>query len=491
MFFPPSSPANLNVVSATASISPVIKHISALFVLCFSISACLPVGHAAEAKSRPNVVIFLADDLGCGDLGRHGNPHAQTPHLDAFAREATAFQQFYVSPVCAPTRASLMTGRYNFRTGVADVFGDASQMDLKEVTIAEALREEGYATGIFGKWHLGRDLEHGPNAQGFKESLVHTGASMRNYFDPELLHNGINQIRQGYCMDIFTDAALAFIQQNRTRPFFVYLSANLIHTPLQVPDELVAPFKARELDNKTARIYAMTKSLDDSFGRVRATLKKLRLEENTLLIFFSDNGPCAGSVTTNRFVAGLHGLKGTPYENGIRVPCFARWPGGFKSPAQIDRIAAHIDLMPTVLAACGVARPNGVAWDGMNLLPLLRDPSTKWPERNLFLQWDSGQSPRRGHAFAVRAGRYKLVQPTGMDSPRQKHILDRYAELCAAQNRQARPMDGPPRYELYDLSPDPGERNDIAADHPEIVQRLKKTYDDWFTDVTAGWQIKK
>lgn len=467
------------------------KRSFALALLCLSVSVWLVPGHAGETKPRPNVVIFLADDLGYGDVGCHGNPYVKTPQIDAFAREAVEFKQFYVSPVCAPTRASLMTGRYHFRSGVADVFGDASQMDLKEVTIAEAIRDAGYATGIFGKWHLGRDLAHGPNAQGFDESLVHAGAAMRSYFDPQLIHNGTNQVGKGYCMDIFTDAALAFIRQNGARPFFVYLAANLIHSPLQVADELVAPFKAKGLDDKTAKTCGMIKSLDDNFGRVRAALKELRLEDNTLIIFFSDNGPCASSTTTNRFMAGLHGLKGTPYENGIRVPCFVRWPEGFKSPAQVDRVAAHIDLMPTVLAACGVDRPKGVAWDGVNLLPLLRNPTVAWPDRNLFFQWDSGQVPRRGHSFAVRNQRYKLVQPTGMDSPGQKHIHDRYAEVCTAQNREARTMDGPPRYELYDITRDPGERNDIAAAHPEIVEQMKKAYDDWFTDVTVRWEIKR
>lgn len=453
------------------------------------VSTLVPGGYAAAPASRPNIVIFLADDLGYGDVGCHGNPYVKTPQIDGFAREAVELKQFYVSPVCAPTRASLMTGRYNFRTGVADVFGEASQMDLNEVTIAEALRDQGYATGIFGKWHLGRDAAHGPNAQGFDESLVHAGAAMRSYFDPPLLHNGTNETYKGYCMDIFTDAALGFIRQNRARPFFVYLAANLIHTPLQVAEELEAPFKAKGLDGKTAKICGMIQSLDASFGRVRTTLKELGVEDNTLVIFFSDNGPCAGSVTTNRFMAGLHGLKGTPYENGIRVPCFVRWPNGFASPAQIDRIAAHIDLMPTVLAACGVKRPKGVVWDGVNLLPLLRQPSAKWPDRSLFFQWDSGQVPRRGHAYAVRNQRYKLVQPIGMDSPGQKHILDRCAEVCAAQDRPTQPMDGPPRYELYDITQDPGERKDIAGTHPKIVKQMTKAYEDWFTDVAVRWKI--
>jgi len=365
----------------------------------------------AGERRKPNVVLVLIDDQGFGDLGYHGNPHVRTPHMDSFARDAVEFTQFYVSPVCSPTRASLMTGRYNFRTGVADVWGAACQMDPQEVTLAELLRGAGYSTGIFGKWHLGDGPEHGPTAQGFDQSLVHTGSGLGMYTDPTLVHNGVKKTFHGYCMDIFTDHAVEFIRQNRTRPFFLYLAANLIHTPLQVADEFCSLFRAAGLDDKTARICGMLKSVDDNFGRVRETLRELRLEEDTFLIFLGDNGPCAGSVTTQRFMAGLRGLKGTPYENGIRVPCFMQWPGGYRSPAGIDRIAAHIDIVPTVLAACGVARPESMALDGVNLMPLLQNPVAPWPDRTLFFQWDSGAAPRRGHAFAVRNQRYKLVQP--------------------------------------------------------------------------------
>ena len=440
-----------------------------------------------STPQKPNIVLILVDDQGFGDLGYHGNPHVHTPHMDSFARDAVEFTQFYVSPVCSPTRASLMTGRYNFRTGVTDVAMPACEMDPQEVTIAESLRDGGYATGIFGKWHLGDGPEHGPGAQGFDESLVHTGWGMAKYFDPQLISNGVKKTFKGYCMDIFTNHAIEFIRQNRARPFFVYLAANLIHTPLQVADELSSPFQAAGLDGKTALICGMLKSVDDNFGRMRAALKELGLEKNTFFIFLGDNGPCAGSVTTQRFMAGLHGLKGTPYENGIRVPCFMRWQGGFKSPAKIDRIAAHIDIMPTVLAACGVARPNSVTWDGVNLMPLLRNPAMQWPDRTLFFQWDSGPIPRRGHAFAVRNQRYKLVQPTGMDSPNQKHICDRYTELCVAQGRGAHTIEGPPRYELYDISNDAGETKDIAARYAEMVENMKRQYEAWFDDVCKRW----
>jgi arylsulfatase/arylsulfatase A len=229
----------------------------------------------------------------------------------------------------------------------------------------------------------------------------------------------------------------------------------------------------------------MIRSVDNNFGRLRAVLKELGLEENTLLIFLSDNGPCSGSQPVDRYMAGLHGLKGTVYENGIRVPCFMRWPAGFKGPAKVTRLAAHIDVLPTVLEACGMALAPKL--DGTSLLPLLRNPAALWPDRTLFFQWDSGQTPRRGHAYAVLTERWKLVQPCGMDLPSQRHIRDRYAGLCRLQGRGERSIEGPPRYELYDIAADPGETKDVAAAHPEIVAKMKQQYEAWFDDVAARW----
>ena len=440
--------------------------------------------HAATG-SPPNIVLVLADDLGYGDLGSHGNRHVKTPHLDRFASEAVEFTQFHVSPVCSPTRASLMTGRYNFRTGIADVYGKAAVMDASEVTLAEMLRPAGYATGIFGKWHLGDDAAHGPSAQGFDEALTFHGPGLAQYFNPTLSHNGRPEKQTGYCMDIFTEAAIQYIRQHRSKPFFVYLPANLIHVPLQVAPGLAAEFDALGLNDSTKKIYGMIRSVDNNFGRLRAVLKELGLEENTLLIFLSDNGPCSGSQPVDRYMAGLHGLKGTVYENGIRVPCFMRWPAGFKGPAKVTRLAAHIDVLPTVLEACGMALAPKL--DGTSLLPLLRNPAALWPDRTLFFQWDSGQTPRRGHAYAVLTERWKLVQPCGMDLPSQRHIRDRYAGLCRLQGRGERSIEGPPRYELYDIAADPGETKDVAAAHPEIVAKMKQQYEAWFDDVAARW----
>lgn len=456
-------------------------------LLCaFAALACAAPAADAGSPAKPNIVVFLVDDLGFGDIACHGNPIVKTPNIDAFAREAVELTRFHVSPVCAPTRASLMTGRYNFRTGVADVFGPASQMDTSEVTIAEKLREAGYATGIFGKWHLGEGPERCPNAKGFEEALGFEGAALKQYFDPTLLHNGKPEKETGYCMDIFTDAAIRFVKEHRTKPFFLYLPANLIHSPLMVPPKLAVEYDAAGLENSTAKVYGMIRSVDNNFGRLRAALKELGLEDNTLLILTSDNGPQLSVQQKDRYTAGLHGLKGSVYENGIRVPCFMRWPDGFPGPASVSQLTAHIDVLPTILEACGVGIA-GMKVDGISLLPLLRNSSTVWPDRTFFFQWDSGQEPRRGQAFAVVTGKWKLVQPCGMDKQSQKHIRDTYTEFCRLQGRGERSIDGPPRYELYDISADPGETKDLAAAHPEIVEQMKKQYDAWFDDVAARW----
>lgn len=460
-----------------------------LLLLCSAFLAPVQATERPDQANRaPNIVIFLADDMGYGDLGCHGEPHIKTPNLDAFAKEAVELTNFHVSPVCAPTRAAIMTGRYPFRTGICDVYGPGAEMDPDELTMAERLRELGYATGIFGKWHLGIEEGHLPHQQGFDEALTCKDHAMRQYFDPVLLHNGVERKFEGYCMDIFTDAAIRFIRDKKDQPFFVYLPANLIHVPLQVPEELKAPFDPLGVSEQTKKIYGMSSSLDTNFGRLRSALAELGLEDNTLLISTSDNGPCSSSVPLDRHMAGLRGLKGTVYQNGIRVPCYMRWPAGFRSPGKVSRLTAHIDLLPTALEIAGGKIDAGPAIDGASLLPLLKNHSTPWPERTLFFQWDSGQTPRRGHACAVMTGKWKLVQPCGMDSPEQRHIRKRYEQLCALQGRKTNnTIEGPARYELYDIAADPGETTDLADKHPDIVQAMRTQYDAWFTDVAHRW----
>jgi len=438
-------------------------------MLLFSGMVCALLSSGLYGGQAPNIVLVLTDDQGYGDLGCHGNPHIKTPALDAFAKESVGFTHFYVSPVCAPTRASLLTGRYNYRTGVTDTWFGRATMHPDEVTLAEALKSAGYATGLFGKWHLGDTYPHRPQDQGFDEVLMHRGGGIgqpscplgNSYFDPILHKNGTEVKTRGYCMDVYTDATLEFIEASKDRPFFAYLATNTPHTPLQVPDKYAAPYLEAGLPEETSRIYGMITNIDENFARILRKLEELSLAENTIVIFLSDNGPAVFSPKA-RHLAGLNGKKTDVYEGGIRTPFYLRWPQQFETPARIDTRAAHIDLMPTLLEACGVGhdRPE---MDGRNLLPLMRGEASDWPQRTLFLQWHRGNEPAAYRNFTAIGERYKLLQRNNKDK-----------------------TDEPERFELYDLLDDPGEKRNIANEHPEVVQGLKSSYRKWFEEVSGS-----
>ena len=420
-------------------------------------AGCAGLSPRGEAQ-RPNIVLIMSDDQGYGDFHCHGNDAIRTPNLDRLHDEGVRFTQFYVSPVCSPTRSSLMTGRYNYRTGVVDTYQGRSLMSPDEATIAEVLSQGGYRTGIFGKWHLGDNYPMRPTDQGFDEALIHKGGGIcqpsepanNSYFDPILQHNDVSEKCKGYCSDIFGEAAAAFIRAHARQPFFVYLAFNAPHVPLDVADKYAAPYRAMGLDEKTAKTYGMITNLDENVGRVLDTLDDLKIADNTLVVFLTDNGAAFGEGE-RRHNAGFRGTKGTVYEGGIHVPCFMRWPNRLSAGKEIDRMAAHIDLFPTLLDACGVQPPKAIGVDGRSLMPLALGENAPWPERTLYFQWHRGDVPELFRNCAARSQRYKLV-------------------------------DGK---ELYDIPADPSEKHDIAAAHPEIVAEMRKGVEDWFRDVCA------
>ncbi len=415
-------------------------------------------GRVRAAEERPNVVVVITDDQGFGDLGAHGNEHIRTPNLDRLHAESTRLTRFHVCPVCSPTRACLMTGRYNYRTGAIDTYLGRSMMYCDEVTMAEVFRTAGYRTGIFGKWHLGDNYPMRAMDQGFDEALVHQGGGIgqpsdppgNSYFDPILEHNGRQEQHAGYCTDIFTTAAIDFIKEHRDDPFFVYLSTNAPHSPHEVAEEYYQPYLDMGLDETVARIYGMVENIDDNVGRLTDALDGFGLAENTILVFLTDNGPGGGAG--NRYNAGLRGSKGQPYEGGIRVPCFVRWPARLAPNRDIDRIAGHIDLLPTLAAACGGELPADRKIDGRNLMPLLSGEAGEWPDRHLFFQWHRGDEPEPFRGSAVLTQRFKLVNGE----------------------------------ELYDLENDPGEKENLAEQHPDKVADLRTVYEAWFADVSAS-----
>jgi arylsulfatase A-like enzyme len=446
---------------------------------------CLPSFARADAPRRPNVLLILVDDMGHGDLGVHGNPIIKTPNLDKFARRSMRMKYFYVSPVCAPTRASLLTGRYNYRTGAIDTFLGRALMYPDEVTLAELLAAAGYRTGIFGKWHLGDNYPMRAIDQGFQQALVLRGGGIgqpsdppggESYFDPVLQHNGKQVQKKGYCSDVFTDAAIDFITHQRDKPFFCYLAYNAPHTPLQVPDryhqmyaklnlahdqfpKIGHPLPGKANQDDIAKVYGMVTNIDDNIGRLLAKLDELKLAENTIVIFLTDNGP-----QQVRYNSGMLMRKGSVHEGGIRVPFFVRWPGQLPTDRDIDRIAAHIDIVPTLCAACDVTLDKKRKIDGVNLLPLWKGEKTDWPDRALYFQWHRGDIPELYRACAARSQNWRLVQPEGAgEKPLPKNF----------------------RFKLYDMEKDPLEEHDVADRHPDIVAKMKQAYEAWFRDVSA------
>jgi arylsulfatase A-like enzyme len=441
----------------------------------------------ASPQKRPNIIMILSDDQGYGDYGVMGNPVLKTPHIDRLAREGAHMSNFYVSPVCAPTRACLLTGRYNYRTRVVDTWVGRAMMDPQEVTVAELLHRHGYATGLFGKWHLGDCYPMRPQEHGFEEVLVLRGGGIGQpsdppggegkYTDPVLFHNGERVTMKGYCTDVYFDQAMAWMEKTTAaqRPFFLYLPTNAPHSPFDdIPRDFYEQYKNVDLSShrfpqtkghkleeikdldRLARIYAMIANIDMNVGRLLAKLDELNIARDTIVLYMNDNGP-----NGRRYVAGMRGEKTSVYEGGVRSPLFVRWPGKLKPGFVNDRVVAHIDILPTLLQACGVALPNNL--DGKSFWPLLSGESPAWPDQPVFIQSHRGDQPVLYHNFCVRTQDWKLVHASGFD---------------------AETFSGTPNFELYDMKNDPLELHNVADRFPDKTAELKKRYEQWFDDVS-------
>jgi arylsulfatase/arylsulfatase A len=442
------------------------------------------------AADRPNVVLIMTDDQGIGDFGCLGNPVMETPNIDAMATRSASMSTFYVSPVCSPTRACLMTGRYNYRTRCIDTWLGRSMMDPAEITVAEVLAEAGYATGIFGKWHLGDCYPMRPLDQGFEQSLVLRGGGLaqpadppeneRRYTNPVLFRNGKKVQTDGYCTDVYFDAALEFIEQTHRseRNFFVYLPTNAPHGPFHdVPEDLrkhymekqdellkigLSDLKTNRLKaeiDKLARIAAMITNIDTNVGRLFEKLESLQLTENTVVIFMVDNGP-----NSRRYVGKMRGMKTNVYEGGVRSPLWVQWPARLQAGYARGELSAHIDIMPTILDACQAKVPPGLNLDGRSLLPVLLGESVDWSDRSVVIQSHRGNQPVRYGNFMIRSGQWKLLHASGFGKER---------------------FTGDALFELYNLNNDPLESQNLIQDEPKVAARLRRTYDAWFDDVSS------
>ncbi len=451
----------------------------ALAVLAIIVVA--PTTHFAAIDQPPNIVLILTDDQGYGDVSCHGNAIVKTPRLDQLAAESVEFTRFYVNPVCTPTRASLMTGRYPSRTGATEVNYGRSLLRADEVTLAELLHDAGYATGIFGKWHLGDNYPMRPSDKGFDECLVHKGGGIgqsagppgNSYFDPVLEHNNQSVRYDGYCNDIFFGEAIRWIEQQQAAPFFAYVATNLPHLPLEVAEEYVAPYRRPGIHEMNAKTYGMIANIDENVGRLLDALDRLSLRENTIVIFLSDNGPRTSRVKNDvypdRYNAALRGTKTSIYEGGIRVPFFIRWPDRLPVGRQVETMAAHIDVLPTLLQACGI-EGSGRKIDGVSLLPIVAGEDR--PQRTLYVQLNQNVEPLLFAHFAAIGQRYKLLQP----SPNPRNEIADAMEYTGDELLE--------NLELYDLQVDSSETENIAEEYPQIVDRMLAGYDDWFHDVT-------
>lgn len=398
------------------------------------------------AKS-PNVLLIITDDQGFGDVASHGNSEIHTPVHDQLASEGVRFDRYYVSPVCAPTRAALLTGRYHPRTGVHGVTRGHEVMRDDEVTIAEILKANGYATGAFGKWHNGESYPHHPNGQGFDEFIGFCAGHWNNYFDTPLERNGEVFQSEGFIIDTLTDYAIDWIKKENeeNRPWFCYVPYNTPHTPWQVPEKFWKKYQGKGLEPTTACAYAMVENIDFNMGRLLECVDELEQRENTIVIFMTDNG-----ANTDRYNAGMRGRKGSNHEGGTRVPLFIRYPNTIPAGLKVEEITAHIDILPTLVELTGSKPIPTKPLDGKSLVSLIREQTgaveRKSPERTLFTVW-------RGKG-AVRTQKWRAV------------------------------MGGKSGWMLFDMQNDPGEAHDVAEKHPQVIKELAKEYEQWWKDVS-------
>ncbi len=411
---------------------------------------------AKEEKKAPNLIVVITDDQGYGDLNFTGNKAINTPHLDTLRSQGLLLDNFHVDPTCAPTRSALMTGRYSNRVGVWHTIQGRSMLRSREITMADIFGQNGYATGIFGKWHLGDAYPYRPEDRGFQHTVYHGAGGVgqapdywgNDYFDDTYLVNGKYQRFEGFCTDVWFDEGIKFIKDNKDKPFFAYISTNAPHGPLNTPEEYWMPYKDKP-GVADPRFYGMITNIDDNMKKLMDFLDTEGLADNTILVFMTDNGTAYGH-TNGGYMGGMRGSKNSEYEGGHRVPMIIRWPNGkVEAGSTIDRLTAHLDFLPTMIDLCDLDAPE-IEFDGKSIRPLIYDPKAAWAERNLVVESQRVIDPIKWRKSAVMNDRYRLVNGE----------------------------------ELFDLQNDPEQSTDIAKQHPEVVQQMRAQYDAFWADVS-------
>lgn len=399
------------------------------------------------AETKPNVVVFLADDSGWGDYSINGNTNLQTPNIDSLAKSGASFDRFFVCPLCAPTRAEFLTGRYHSRGGVLGVSEGQERLNTDEKTIADGFKAAGYRTGAFGKWHNGSQWPYHPNARGFDEYVGYTSGHWGEYFDPPLEENGKMFRAKGFIVDVLTDRAMQFMEKNKAQPFFCYIPLTTPHSPFSVPDEHWNKFPESKITMRgqdgdhedmavTRCVLAMMDNIDMNVGRVLKKLEELKISENTIVVYFSDNGP-----NSFRWNGGMKGRKGVTDEGGVRSVLFMRWPGKIKEGMTITQISGAIDLMPTLSALAGVKPVSTKPLDGIDLSIELLGGMAKRSPREL-MNYNGGR-------LSVRSQQYRLDASGG----------------------------------LFDMVADPNQTKDIAAEKPDVASTLAAAGSKWHQEV--------
>jgi arylsulfatase A len=424
----------------------------------------------AETTTQPNIIFVMTDDQGYWDTGATGNPHIDTPNMDRIATEGAQLDRYYAAPVCAPTRAGVMTGRYYLRTGLYNTRFGGDSLGLEEVTLAQLLRQAGYRTGLFGKWHLGKYPPYQPQRRGFDEFFGHYHGHIERYeFPDQVFHNGQPVEARGYVSDVFTNASIDFIEHavaEQGGPFFCGLMFNAPHSPFLLDtshygqpegDRLLVKYLERGLPIREARIYALVERVDQNLGRLLETLEDLGVAENTLVVFTSDNGG-----VSKFWKGGIRGNKASAYEGGVRAPCFVRWPAKIRAGHRVTAQTSHVDWLPTFCELAGVPLPEDRTIDGISLVEQLTNESDAAHHRYVYHTWDRYQ-PNPDRRWSISDERWKL--------------------LCQVRTGQTASRSN---WRLYDLRHDPGERENVKAQYPQHVKRLRAEFLRWFNDVTEG-----